>query len=383
MPSKRSKKMPPFLVMDILETAQELEKQGKQVIHLEIGEPDFETPEIIKQAAIESLKKGETKYTHSQGLPELREAICNHYREKYGVSIIPEQVVVTSGTSPAIFLAISSLIEPGEEIIIADPSYACYKNIIEFADGVPVTVEIFDNEGYQLTAESVKKKITSKTKAIIINSPSNPTGTTLSRETLMNLADLAEKYGLFILSDEIYHELTYEGEEISALEVTEQAFVFNGFSKAYAMTGWRLGYVIAPKSFVRPLQKIQQNLFICAANFTQHAGVAALIKGKSFVEKMRREYDKRRKYIVPELRKLGFEVKTFPQGAFYVLANAQRFTSSSYDFSLKILKKVGVAVAPGIDFGKNAEGFLRFSYANSLENIQEALSRLKYLERLK
>lgn len=181
---------------------------------------------------------------------------------------------------------------------------------------------------------------------------------------------------------EIYHGLVYEGEEVTALEVTDRAFVFNGFSKAYAMTGWRLGYVIAPKDYVRPIQKMQQNLFICAANFTQHAGVAALRKAEPHVLRMKEEYDKRRKYIVPELRRLGFEIKTFPQGAFYVLADARRFSNSSYDLSMQILKETGVAVAPGIDFGQNAEGFLRFSYANSIENIKEAINRLeKFLER--
>lgn len=201
MPSKRSERMPPFLVMDVLEAAQQYENQGKRIIHLEIGEPDFETPEVIREAAIESLRRGETGYTHSQGILELREAISWHYHKKYGVNVSSEQIVVTSGTSPAIFLVLSSLIEPGDEVIIADPSYACYKNIIEFADGVPVTVPIKDEEGYQISVEAIERRLTSKTRAIFINSPSNPTGTTLSRETLRNLAELVETHNLFLLSD--------------------------------------------------------------------------------------------------------------------------------------------------------------------------------------
>lgn len=382
MPTERSKRMPPFLVMDILETAQSLEKQGKKIIHLEIGEPDFDTPDIIKQAAAEAILRGETGYTHSQGLYELRAEIASYYYSTYNVELLPEQVVITSGSSPAIFLALSALLEKGDEVIITDPSYACYKNVIEFCGGVPVSIPIHDSEGYQLKKETLLDRLGKKTKAIFINSPANPTGTTLTRKTIKELSELCQERKIYLLSDEIYHGLVYEGEEVSALEYGKNFFVFNGFSKAYAMTGWRLGYLIAPIEFLRPIQKMQQNLFICATSFVQRAGVIALREGKSLVAKMRLEYNRRRKYIVPELRKLGFRVETFPQGAFYVLADARKFTDNSYEFAMELLKKSGVAVAPGIDFGKNAEGFMRFSYATSIDNIKEGIKRLEtYLEK--
>lgn len=377
MPTRRSEDLPSFIVMDILEEAESLERAGKNIIHLEIGEPDFATPEFIVEAAVKALRRGQTRYTHSMGLLELRESICEHYFTHYRVDISPEQVIVTSGTSPALFMILSALVEEGEEVVVPDPSYACYKNVIEFVGGTPRFVPVFDETGYQIKPEELNRQISTRTRALMINSPSNPTGTTLSRENMEQLAGIAEKYGFYLISDEIYHGLVYEGESVSALEVSERAFVVNGFSKAYAMTGWRLGYLIAPKEFIRPLQKIQQNLFICAANFVQHAGIAALKQGDDFVNSVRREYDRRRSYLVPELRRLGFDIKTTPQGAFYVLAGCSRFSTSSIDFARELLHNAGVAVTPGIDFGANAEEYVRFSYANSLENLKQAVERLE------
>lgn len=363
--------------MDILEEAEQLERAGKDIIHLEIGEPDFATPDFIVNAAVEALKKGQTRYTHSMGLLELREAICAHYQKNYGVTVSPEQVIVTSGTSPALFMILSALVEEGDEVVVPDPSYACYKNVIEFVGGKPRFVPVYDENGYEIIPDDLEKQISNRTRALMFNSPSNPTGTTLSRENLQQLAEMAEKHGFYLISDEIYHGLVYEGESVSALEVSQRCFVVNGFSKAYAMTGWRLGYLIAPQEFIRPLQKIQQNLFICAANFVQHAGIAALKQGDDFVSSVRQEYDKRRKYLVPELRRLGFDIKTTPQGAFYVLAGCRKFADSSLEFSRELLHRAGVAVTPGIDFGPNAEGYVRFSYANSLENLKRAVERLE------
>jgi aspartate/methionine/tyrosine aminotransferase len=373
MISKKSTRIPPFIVMDILEKTQAMERRGENIIHLEIGEPDFDTPEVIKEAAHEALQLGKTNYTHSLGLLELRESISKHYINRYGVEVSPEQIIVTAGTSPGLLLVIATLLDPQDEIILPNPCYACYPNFVEFLDGKPVFVEIYEEDGFQYQSPKIKDKLTSRTKAIFINSPSNPTGNLLRPEVMQEIA----RTNRFIISDEIYHGLVYGQKEHSILEFTEKAFVLNGFSKLYAMTGWRLGYVIAPRDFIRPIQKMQQNFFISANSFVQWAGIAALEKAGPDVERMVQTYDKRRKHILAELKRIGFGITVEPEGAFYVLANAKRFGSDSYQLALDILNKAKVAVTPGIDFGSNAEGYLRFSYTNSLGNIKEGMDRLK------
>ncbi len=370
---KRIQDIKPFMVMEVLEAAQQLEREGHSIIHLEVGEPDFETPKCIKEAAHRAIEKGYTKYTHSLGLMELREAICEDYWNNYKVEIDPDQIIVTSGTSPAMVLCFGALLDPQDEVIVSDPGYACYDTFIKFCEGIPRKVCVFEEEGFQYSIENIKKVISSKTKAILINSPANPTGNLLSEKRMRKIADL----GLYVVSDEIYHGLVYEGEEHSILEFTDRAFVLNGFSKKYAMTGWRLGYLIAPKDFVRCIQSLAQNLFICASSIAQHAGIAALKEAGSDVEHMRTVYNERRRYIISRLKDMGFGISVEPTGAFYILANAKRFSRDSYGFAFEILNKAHVGVTPGIDFGENAEGFIRFSYANSLENIKEAMDRLE------
>ncbi|MDR5695574.1 MAG: pyridoxal phosphate-dependent aminotransferase [Armatimonadota bacterium] len=378
MVARRTQEITPFLAMEVLEAAQALDPAGTEVIHLEVGEPDFPTPEPIKEAAHRAIQQNRTRYTHSLGLLPLREAIAEHFQKTYGVSISPDQVLVTAGTSPALLLTCLALLESGDEVILTDPCYACYANFVRLAGATPVFVPIYEEEGFQLTADAVRRHLTPRTKAILINSPANPTGTLLSPEHMAALAEL----GPFVISDEIYHGLVYEGREHSILEFTDRAFVLNGFSKAYAMTGWRLGYVIAPKTYIRTLQILHQNFFISANEFVQWAGVAALQEGQEHLARMRATFDERRRFLIPQLRRLGFGVAAEPTGAFYVLANARRFTSRSYEFALEILRETKVGVTPGIDFGQNAEGYLRFSYANSLEHIQQALERLEnFLQR--
>jgi len=380
MVSNKAREIPPFIVMDVLEKAQELERSGEHIIHLEVGEPDFDTPECISEAGYRAICDGKTHYTHSLGLIELREAIAEDYWKKYRVKVSPEQILVASGTSPAMLLLFSALLEPGEEIILSNPYYPCYPNIIRFVDGSPVFVEVLEEEGFQYLPEMIKEKLRPSVKGIMINSPSNPTGNVMSAERMKQIAKLSP----FIISDEIYHGLVYEGEVHTILEFTDHAFVINGFSKLYAMTGWRLGYVIAPKEFIRPMQKIQQNLFISASSFAQWGAVAGLMKTEKDVEKMRETYDRRRRFLIPRLKALGFGITVEPTGAFYILANANKFSRDSYRFAFDILKEARVAVAPGIDFGTNAEGYLRFCYANSLENIEEGMNRLeRYLESYK
>ncbi len=376
MATKKSSEIPPFIVMEVMEKAAAMERQGEDIIHLEVGEPDFDTPECIKEAAIRAIREGKTHYTHSMGLVELREAIAECYHQKYAVEVNPDQILVTSGTSPAMLLLFMSLLEPGEEVVLPNPYYACYPNFVRMVEGKPVFVKVFEEEGFQYRPEEIKRLIGPKTKAIFVNSPANPTGNLTPPERMKAIAD----FGRTIVSDEIYHGLVYEGKEHSILEFTRKAMVINGFSKLYAMTGWRLGYLIVPPEFIRPLQKMHQNFFISANAFVQWAGIAALKEAGGDVARMKNIYNTRRKYIIQQLRELGFGITVEPTGAFYVLANAKGYTENSFGFAFDILKRGKVGCSPGIDFGTNAEGYLRFSYANSIENIEEAMRRLaRYL----
>ena len=380
MISKKAQEIPPFIVMDVLEKAQELERRGERVIHMEVGEPDFDTPECVNEAGYRAICDGKTHYTHSLGLVELREAIAEDYWKKYNVAVSPDRILIASGTSPALLLVFSALLEPSDEVILPNPYYPCYPNIIRYIDGSPVFVDVLEEEGFQYLPEMIEEKIGPRVKGIMINSPANPTGNVMGSERMAKIAGLSP----FIISDEIYHGLVYEGKAHSILEFTDDAFVINGFSKLYAMTGWRLGYVIAPAEFVRPMQKLQQNLFISASSFAQWGALAGLKNAEKDVQRMRETYDQRRRFLIPRLRELGFGIKVEPTGAFYVLANAKHYSGDSYGFAFDILKEAKVGLAPGIDFGSNAEGYLRVSYANSLENIKEGTDRLeKYLERYK
>jgi aspartate/methionine/tyrosine aminotransferase len=364
--------------MDVLEKACEMESQGINVIHMEVGEPDFDTPQCVKEAAYKALDEGHTHYTHSLGILSLREAISEYYEKNYGVHVSPEQIIVTMGSSPAMFLLFSALLEAGDEVIISDPHYACYPNFIQFIEGVPVRVPVHEDDGFQYRPETIRSRIGPRTKAIVINSPSNPTGTLLSKERIQALAEM----GVPIVSDEIYHGLVYEGKEHSILEFTDNAFVLNGFSKLFAMTGMRLGYVIAPREYIRPMWKLHQNFFISANAMVQLAGIAALKEAGEDVERMRQTYDKRRRYMVKRLKAMGLGIKVEPTGAFYVFTNVKHISNDSYQLAFDILKNAHVGVTPGIDFGKNGEGYLRFCYANSMKNIEEGLDRLeRYLYR--
>jgi aspartate/methionine/tyrosine aminotransferase len=371
--AKRTEKITSFIVMDVLERAHDLERNGIDVIHLEVGEPDFDTPTCVKAAACRALDEGHTHYTHSLGLLELREAICRYYRTQYDVTIEPDQIIVTSGTSPAMLLLFSALLDKGDQVIISDPHYACYPNFIRYLEGEAVCVEVYETDGFQYDPEAIRQKITQRTRAIFINSPSNPTGNLLSGERMRDIAAL----GPWIVSDEIYHGLVYEGQEHSILEFTDKAFVLNGFSKLFAMTGLRLGYLIAPKAFMRPIQKLHQNFFISANSMVQHAGIAALTEAGADVAHMKTIYNERRKYIIGRLKAMGLGITVEPTGAFYVFANAKHLSNDSYKLAFDILDNAHVGVTPGIDFGKNGEGYLRFSYANSLEKITEGMDRLE------
>ncbi|SOB59887.1 (5-formylfuran-3-yl)methyl phosphate transaminase [Pseudodesulfovibrio profundus] len=385
--SKRCCDITPFLVMEVLEAAQEMERNGESIIHMEVGEPDFDTPDCIKRASCKALDNGHTHYTHSLGIIELREAIAEDYRKNYGVSVQPGNIAVTQGTSPAMLALFSAILEEGDKVITSDPCYACYDNFITFAGAESLKIPVSEEDSFQFRVSAIREAIAANdnVKAILINSPANPTGTLLSEERMKAIAKLAEEFNLWIISDEIYNGLVYEGEAHSILEYTDRAFVLNGFSKLYAMTGWRLGYLIAPQDFIRTLQTVCQNFFISANSMAQWGGVAALKEADLDVAHMKKTYNERRIYILDRLKKMGFDIKNDPTGAFYVLVNmrhlAEKFDGSSLKLAYDILEKAKIGVTPGIDFGPGAEGFIRFSYATAMDDIKEGMDRLeKYLE---
>lgn len=369
------KDMTSFIVMDVLERAVELEHQGHNIIHLEVGEPDFEPSKCVENAVISAFSKKKTHYTHSLGTIELRQAIANYHNKEYGINIKPEQVVVTSGSSPAIMMVMMLLAKPKGEIIISNPGYACYKNFALSANLKPVFVNVEAEDGFLYPIESVKKAINENTCAIMVNSPMNPTGTLVTEQMFKELAAL----NIPIISDEIYHGLVYNDVAHSVLEYTDNAFVINGFSKKYAMTGLRQGYIIAPEECMRELQIMQQNLFICAPSDAQEGALEALTNPEAERDVLNRKeiYNERRIFLIKRLREMGFVIATEPQGAFYVFANAKKFTSDSYKFAFEVLENAHVGITPGVDFGTNGEGYIRLSYANSIENIKEGMDRLE------
>lgn len=377
--NKKLDEMTSFLVMDVLDKAKEMQKQGIDVIHLEVGEPDFEVPACVQGAVAEAYEQKLTHYTASLGDIELRQEIADLYNREYQVTVDPNQIVVTSGSSPAILFLMLMLCNPGDEVILSNPGYACYKNFVLAAGAVPVYVPLYAEEGFQYRVSDIKERITDRTVAIFINSPMNPTGAVLSGEFMQEVS----KLGLPVISDEIYHGLVYEGKAHSILEYTLNAFVLNGFSKRFAMTGLRLGYMIAPEEYMPALIKLQQNFMICAGSTAQRAGIAALRDKSNYVPDMVATYNERRLYMLKRLRQMGFVIPKDPEGAFYIFADASRYTQDSLQFAFDVLEKAHVGITPGTDFGSRGSCYVRFSYANSLDNIQEGLDRLeRYLESL-
>ncbi len=359
--------------MEVMERALELERAGRDIVHLELGEPDFPAPEAAVEACRAALARGETRYTDSRGLLELREAIAAHHAERSGTRVSADRVIVTTGTSPAMLLVFSLLVEPGDEVILPTPHYPCYPNFVRVAGGRPVLVPTRPEDGFRIDLARVRAACGPRTRAIVVASPANPTGAVQDAEVMRGLAAL----GPPIVSDEIYDGLVYEGARVtSALGLGEQVYLLDGFSKRYAMTGFRLGYLIAPRASIRPLQTLAQSLFISASEFVQRAGLAALAAGGPTVTAMRVAYAGRRARLLAGLRDLGFGIPTAPRGAFYLFADARRFGADSRELAFRLLDRAGVAVAPGVDFGAAGEGFLRFSYAASERAIERALSRL-------
>lgn len=364
----------PFLAMEVLERAIELEHAGARIVHLEIGEPDLPPPPEVVDACSRALLAGETKYTDSRGLLALREAIAADHAQRSGIAVDPGRVLVTNGTSAAMLLVFSLLVGEGDEVLVPTPHYPCYPNFIRVAGGIPVFVPTRAEDGWRVDVDAVRAAITPRTRAVVIGSPANPTGAVQDRATLAALAAL----DVPLIADQIYDGLVYDGAQVaSALGLGDAVFILDGFSKRYAMTGFRLGYVIAPQVAARPLQILQQNLFISANRFVQHAGLAALRSGAKHVEGMRDAYAMRRTRLVDGLRRLGFGIPRLPQGAFYVFADARRFDPDSRRLAFDLLERAHVAVTPGIDFGQAGEGHLRFCYAASESDLDLALERMQ------
>jgi aspartate/methionine/tyrosine aminotransferase len=365
--------------MELLDQAKEMVARGEDVIRLEAGEPDLPTPPNVVEAGRRALAEGLTSYTPSPGTRELREAICEWYDEKYGVAVDPERVVVTPGSSPGLLLAMAAIVERGERVLIADPGYPGYWNAARFLEAEGVGFPVLESERFVYSADRIGELVTEQTKAIMVNSPANPTGARVPARELERISEM----GPWVISDEIYHGVCYGDERChTALEFTDRAFVVNGFSKRYAMPGWRLGWVVAPECCVRVVRNMNMNFLLGASSVAQAAGVVALREGDEAVAEMREEYRKRREVLVARLRELGFGVAGPPEGAFYVLANAKRFSEDSAAFARELLEETRVSVTPGIDFGPNGEGYVRLSYTVGCERIEEGMDRLgRYLAR--
>ena len=358
----------------------DLVSEMKDAISLGVGEPDFDTPWHIREEGIYTLEKGKTFYTSNAGLKELKVEISNYLKRRCNVSYhIDDEIMVTVGGSEAIDLALRAMLDPGDEVLIPMPSYVSYLPCVTLADGVPVVIELKEENDFKLRKEDVLSKITDKTKVLILPFPNNPTGAIMTKEDLKEIVDVVIEKDLYVISDEIYSELTYEGKHVTIASfpgMRERTILINGFSKAYAMTGWRLGYVAAPKIILEQMLKIHQFAIMCAPTNSQYAAVEALRNGDNDVAMMREAYDQRRRFLIHELRRIGFQVFE-PFGAFYVFPSIKQFGMTSDEFAEKLLEEEKVAVVPGTAFGECGEGFLRISYAYSIEDLKKALERIE------
>lgn len=383
--ARRTYDIEPFHVMELLAKARQLEAQGRDIVHMEIGEPDFPTADPIIRAGIEALQAGQTHYTPAVGLLALRQAISDYYHQHDGVNIAPERILITPGSSGALHLLMSALINPGDHVLLTDPGYPCNRHFVRLVEGEAVSVPVTAESGYQMTLAQLQNHWTPNVKAVLLASPANPTGTLIPQAELRAMADFVHKQGAHLLVDEIYHGLIYGAEAPTALTINDDIFIINSFSKYFGMTGWRIGWLVAPTQYVPTLDKIAQNIFLAAPTPAQYAALAAFnTETLAILEQRRQEFQRRRDYLLPALQALGFEIKVVPQGAFYLYADCSRLTNDSYDFCLRLLNDAGVAITPGIDFGHHApKQHVRFAYTTSLERLEEGVKRLReFLEKL-
>ncbi|MBG6286051.1 pyridoxal phosphate-dependent aminotransferase [Pseudomonas nitroreducens] len=376
--SARSRAIEPFHVMALLARANELQAAGHDVIHLEIGEPDFTTAAPIVEAGQQALANGHTRYTAARGLPALREAIAGFYAQRYGLSIDPQRILVTPGGSGALLLASSLLVDPGKHWLLADPGYPCNRHFLRLVEGAAQLVPVGPESRYQLTPELVERHWDQDSVGALAASPANPTGTLLHKDELAALSSTLKARGGHLVVDEIYHGLTYGIDASSVLEVDDDAFVLNSFSKYFGMTGWRLGWLVAPPDAVGELEKLAQNLYISAPSMAQHAALACFEPATlAILEERREEFRRRRDYLLPALRELGFGIAVEPEGAFYLYADISAFGGDAFAFCQHFIETEHVAFTPGVDFGRyQASHHVRFAYTQSVERLQQAVERI-------
>ncbi len=369
----------PFYVMELLRRAKMLEQQGRDIIHLEVGEPDFPTPEEVLRAGADILRHGDIKYTPASGLPALREAVARFYFQHYRIKLDAARIFITPGASGAFLLALGASLNPGETILMADPCYPCNRNFIHLFGGVPKSIDVSAQTAYQLTAPLIEQNWQADSKGVLIASPSNPTGTVIRPDILQAAIQQTLSLGGCFYSDEIYHGLVYGQKAASALQFSDEVFVINSFSKFFGMTGWRVGWLIVPDAFIDAVEKLAQNLFIATPTQSQFAALASFSDANmAELERRRQAFEKRRDFLYQGLQKLGFVLAEKPQGAFYIYADCSRFTDDSFQFAKTLLEQEGVAVTPGKDFGKNqANRHIRFAYTVSIDKISAALIRLE------
>lgn len=377
--ASRLQHIEPFHVMELAKKATLLEQQGRHIIHMGIGEPDFTAPPAVVEAATRAMADGKMQYTSATGLPQLRQAISAHYLSVYGLQIAPERIVVTAGASAALLLACAALVERGSEVLMPDPSYPCNRHFVAAFEGQAKLIASGPQHRFQLSAQMVREHWGAATRGVLLASPSNPTGTSILPDELRAIVGEVRQRGGFTIVDEIYQGLSYDGAPFSALSLGEDVVVINSFSKYFNMTGWRLGWLVLPPALVPQVEKLAQNLFICASSIAQHAGVACFApESIALYEQRKAEFKRRRDYIVPALESLGFKVPVAPDGAFYVYADCSALSDDADQLSLDMLNEAGVVLVPGLDFGPStARRYIRLSYATSMENLQEAVARLR------
>lgn len=368
----------PFHVVELFTRARQLEAEGRDIIHMEVGEPDFPTPDPIRQAAIRAIEQGQTFYTEALGLPALRDAISGFYRERYGVAVPAARIAVTNGASGALNLAFACLADPGSEWLLADPGYPCNRHILRTYEGRPRALPVGPDSNFQPTAAQVAAAWNEQTAGLLVASPANPTGTLLSQPEIGALASVCRQNGGHFLVDEIYHGLTYEGEAATACAAGDDIWVINSFSKYFQMTGWRLGWMVIPEAFVRDVEKLAQNLVLCPSAPAQHAALAAFAPATiAILEARRAEFRRRRDFLAPALEAIGLRVTARPEGAFYLYCDCSALAADSFTLARDLLEQTGVAATPGLDFGSNApEKHIRFAYTTDISRLIEAVDRL-------
>jgi len=377
-PARRLADIEPFHVVELLTRARQLESEGRDIIHMEVGEPDFPTPEPITKAAVAAIQGGKTLYTQALGLPELRTAISDFYRERYGVAVAASRIAITNGASGALNLAFAALANPGDEWLLADPGYPCNRHILRTYEGCPISMPVGPDSNFQPTPAMLRQYWNEKTAGLLVASPANPTGTLLTLAEIEALAAVCrDKQGHFLV-DEIYHGLTYEIAAPTACAAGDDIWVINSFSKYFQMTGWRLGWMIIPEAYGRDVEKLAQNLVLCPSTPAQHAALAAFAPDTiAILEERRAEFRRRRDFLAPALEQIGFRVTARPEGAFYLYCDCSDLADDSFTLARDLLEKAGVAATPGLDFGSNApEKHIRFAYTTGVPRLAEAVERL-------